>query len=163
MRSLRAAREALCLVSTVAIFTAGCGGHAANPVDRYMLGDEKKSCEALYAEMAQIDEDIVLKNKEKDNRDVTNIVCFVAGIFIIVPFFFMDVKGSQEVEIDALRSRKNALQIIFTDKGCTPPEVKPPEAESKKRVMLCPENEVLPAVSSAATLAWMPVAPSRAA
>jgi hypothetical protein len=33
----------------------------------------------------------------------------------------MDTKGSQEVEIEAMRARKNALKIIFADKDCSAP------------------------------------------
>jgi hypothetical protein len=123
MKLSRLATKALCLVLTVAIFLGGCGGHTANPVDRYTLGDEKKSCNALYAEMAQLDQDAIRKKKEKDNRDVMNVVCFVTGFLVIVPWFFINAKGSQEVELEALRARKKALEIIFTEKNCTPPEI----------------------------------------
>lgn len=122
MNRLQLWRKCLCLVLVPVIFIAGCGGHAANPVDRYMLGDEKKSCNALYAEVSQIDQEITLKNQDKKERDTWNIIFFVGGWFLIVPWFFMDPKGSQEVEIDALRARKKALTILFNEKNCAPPE-----------------------------------------
>jgi hypothetical protein len=114
-------KKSLCLVLCVSIFIAGCGGQTANPVDRYISGDEGKSCNSLFAEMAQIDTEIREKKADKDHRDTMNIVCFVTGLFIIVPFFFMDVKGSQEVEIDALTARKKALMNIYNDKNCSAP------------------------------------------
>jgi hypothetical protein len=124
-----------------------------------MLGDEKKSCGAIYdacvksgdrqkktaisthqqgqrkplstfgggiiyTEVAGIDKEILEKNHKKSNRDFWNVVLFIGGCVIIVPFFFIDCKGSYEVEIDALKARKNSLQIIFQDKACpTPSEV----------------------------------------
>jgi hypothetical protein len=100
------------------VFVAGCGGHSANPVDRYMLGDEKKSCNALYAEVANIDKEIALKDRSKTNRDTWNVIFFVTGFLVIVPWFFIDSKGSQEVEIEAFKARKNALQILYADKNC---------------------------------------------
>jgi hypothetical protein len=123
MDGLQLWRKCLCVVLVPVIFIAGCGGHAANPVDRYMLGDEKKSCNALYAEVSQIDKEIDLKNQDKKNRDTWNIIFFVGGFFVIAPWFFMDVKGAHEVEIDALEARKKALMILFNEKNCTPPEI----------------------------------------
>ena len=123
MKKSRWPQKFLCVGLAFTIFIAGCGGHAANPVDRYMLGDEKKSCNGLYAEVSQIDQEIVLKNKSKDNRDTWNIIEFVTGFVLIVPWFFMDVKGSHEVELEALQARKKALMILFHEKNCTPPEI----------------------------------------
>mgnify|MGYP000686601389 FL=1 len=114
-------KSILCVLLSMSIFLSGCGGNAPNPVDRYMMGDEDKSCNALYAEVSQLDDESILKNREKDNRDTWNIVLFVGGLFIIVPFFFMDVKNSQETEIDAIQARKKALMNIFHDKDCKSP------------------------------------------
>ncbi len=111
-------KKTLSVVLCFTILLAGCGGHSANPVDRYMPGDERKSCNALHAEMSQLDSEIAIKRNEKDKRDTMNIICFVTGLFIIVPFFFMDVKGSYEVEIQAVQARKKALLIIFNEKNC---------------------------------------------
>jgi len=117
-------RKSICLLLTMSTFSlslTGCGGHNANPVDRYMLKDESKSCNALYAEVANIDTEIALKNRSKTDRDIWNVVFFVTGFLVIVPWFFIDSKGSQEVEMEALKSRKNALQILYGDKNCGTP------------------------------------------
>ncbi len=111
-------KEAICILLSMSIFLSGCGGHAANPVDRYMLGDEKKSCNSLYAEVSQLDDEIILKNKEITDRETWNIILFVGGFFIIVPWFFIDCKKSQEVELDALKARKTALMNYYYEKGC---------------------------------------------
>jgi hypothetical protein len=133
---IRLWKKSLCVVLVFTIFIAGCGGHAANPVDRYMLGDEKKSCDALYTEVSQIDREAVLKNRQKDDRDTWNIIFFVTGFIVIVPWFFIDLKGSQEVESEALQARKKALQIIFSEKNCTPPGIKATEKQQKEQTKL---------------------------
>lgn len=124
MSELKLWEKLLCVLLSYTIFIAGCGGHSPVPVDRYMPGDENKSCNSLYSEMAQLDQEIVLKNNEKDGRDTWNIILFVTGFLVIVPWFFMDVKGAQEVELSALQARKKALMNIFNDKDCTAPEAK---------------------------------------
>lgn len=107
------------VVSVSLVFSlllVGCGGHAPNPVDRYMLGDEKKSARALYAEVANVDQEIVLKKQAKTSRDVWNGIFFVTGFLVIVPWFFIDTKGSHEVEIAALKARKQQLMILHAEK-----------------------------------------------
>ncbi len=122
MKKLLLNQKFLCVALVFSIFITGCGGHAANPVDRYSPGDEKKSCNALYAELSQIDKEIVLKNQKKKDRDTWNTIFFVSGFLVIVPWFFIDSKGSIEVEVDALHARENALKVIFAEKDCSPPE-----------------------------------------
>jgi hypothetical protein len=131
MKEPKVWKKSLCVMLVFTIFIAGCGGHNANPVERHVPGDEKKSCPALHAEVAQIDNEIVLKNKQKGERDMWNIIFFASGFFIIVPWFFIDAKGSQETEAEALQARKKALQIIMAEKDCAPPEVKQSEKQQK--------------------------------
>ncbi len=114
-------RKLLCVLLAYAIFIAGCGGHNANPVDRHMLGDENKSCNALYTEVSNIDTEVALKNRSKTDRDIWNVIFFATGFLVIVPWFFIDAKGSQEVEIEALKARKNALQTMYADRSCGTP------------------------------------------
>ena len=103
----------------VMVSCMGCGGSAPNPVDRYMIGDEDKSCRALYAEVSNIDGEIVLKNKKITDREIWNVLLFAGGCFVIVPWFFIDCKKSYEVEIAALKARKNWLETVFADKNCS--------------------------------------------
>ena len=116
-------QKLMSLFLVLTLFIVGCGGTAPNPVDRYQPGDEKKSCNALYSEMNHLDEEIVLKKNKKTGRDVWNVIFFITGFLVIVPWFFIDAKGSHEVEIEALKARKNALTVIFSDKDCSPPSV----------------------------------------
>ena len=117
-------KKCVSLVLANALFLVGivgCAGSAPNPVQRYQPGDEKRSCNALFAEFSSIDQEVVLKNKKKGQRDFLNVLWFIGGVFVIVPFFFIDAKGSYEVEVDALKARKTQLEILFAEKNCSPP------------------------------------------
>lgn len=118
-------KRSVCLVLANCIFLitlAGCGGQAANPVARYQPGDEKRSCNAWYSEIKASEDEVVVKNRKKTDRDIWNVIFFATGFLVIVPFFFIDSKGSYEVEIAALKARKIHLETFFADKDCSVPE-----------------------------------------
>ena len=106
------------LLSSCFLFI-GCGGHAPNCIDRYMPGDERRSCASMYAEIQALENDIEEKKAEKTTRDIFNVIWVVGGVFVIVPFFFMDLKGSHEAEIEAFGDRQKQMKIFFADKGCS--------------------------------------------
>lgn len=112
-------RGSICVLLASCFFFIGCGGHQPNCVDRYMPGDEKRSCSSTYAEIQSLENNIKEKKSEKATRDIFNVIYVVGGILIIVPFFFMDLKGSQEAEIEAYQARKDQMKIFFADKGCS--------------------------------------------
>ncbi len=123
-------------MSVFNLILVGCGGQAARTVDRYMPGDEKKSCATLLAEIVMLDDEMVKKEQKRKDRDFWNTAEFVGGCFVIVPFFFMDSKGSHEIEYEALQSRKKMLKILFAEKGCSvaEPSVTPVAKETAKTI-----------------------------
>lgn len=120
-------------VLIIAVFFVGCGGRVANPILVYMPGDEKRSCGSLQAEMAQIQSDIARMLPQSDKFGY-NALCVVGGVLVIVPFFFMDLKDAEKIEIEALRRRYNRLSIIASEKDCEViPAIVEIEAEKKAR------------------------------
>jgi hypothetical protein len=95
----------------------GCGRRTANPILGLQFGDRKKSCEALELEMSQIQQEItrLLPDTEKTAK---NVILGIAGLWLIVPWFFMDFTEAEEMEINAFRQRHNQLGLIALDKGC---------------------------------------------
>jgi len=51
-------KKLLCILLAVSVFYTGCAGREANPIPAYLPGDENRSCQALKAEMAQIQADM---------------------------------------------------------------------------------------------------------
>jgi len=84
----------------------------------YQPGDENKSCVSLKAEIANIDKQITRKKAQKSKQESDNVLWFIAGCFILVPWFFMDLKENEKPEIDALQARKDALLVIAAEKEC---------------------------------------------
>lgn len=106
-------------ITISSIFLSGCAGSNPNPTDRYMPGDEKRSCQSLYAETQNIHNEIELRNKKIKERDTWNVVFFITGFLVIVPWFLIDCKNSHETEIAAYRERENNLKVIFAEKNCS--------------------------------------------
>lgn len=111
-------KKLLCLLLCVSIFTVGCAGTAPNPISMYYVGDENKGCNALKAEIAGIDKQVQTRVARQNSKGWTNTIYFVTGWFIIVPWFFIDVKGAEQVEIDAYQQRKDALLVMAAEKNC---------------------------------------------
>ena len=95
----------------------GCAGRTPNPVASYELGDDKKSCNALKAELTNTDADIQRKLPDVDKTG-QNVALGVTGAFFIVPLFFMDFSKADQIEVEALRRRHNSLVILASEKGC---------------------------------------------
>ncbi len=98
-------------------FLTACAGRPANPVMVDQVGDNKKSCATLEAEMKGVQSEIQRLLPESD-KSGKNIGLGVAGAFLLIPLFFMDLTESEKIEINAYRQRYNRLQILATEKKC---------------------------------------------
>jgi len=105
-------------VAALFFFMAGCAGRTASPVTEYQYGDDNKSCKHLRAEIAQINNDIVIKNNAKHNVALANIGIFIVGLFFIPIWLAMNVKNANGIEAEALQRRHNALLRYAADKQC---------------------------------------------
>lgn len=104
-------------IALSAVLLLGCAGRDAHPVSTYQYGDEKKSCKALEMDLDLTEENIqrLLPESKKTGK---NVALGVAGAFLIVPWFFMDLTKSEKIELEALRKRYNQLLVISEDKNC---------------------------------------------
>ena len=128
-------REMLCIVLCFAIFFAGCAGRTANPVPLYIPGDENRGCESLKTEVVQLQKDMSAMLPKTDKFG-TNTLWATAGVFLIVPFFFMDFKDAEKIEFEAMRQRHNRLLTYLETKNCDVNDItaKPiPSLEQQKK------------------------------
>ncbi len=114
---------------------SACAGRPANPVMVDQVGDNRKTCPALEAEMKGVQAEIQRLLPESD-KSGKNIGLGVAGAFLLVPLFFMDLTESEKIEINAYRQRYNRLNILATEKKCSFAEIATDaqlEKESEKK------------------------------
>ncbi len=114
---INVAKNALCVMLANMFLFIGCAGRDGNPIPAYRPGDEKRNCISLQTEMAQLDADIQ-RLVPKANKGPYNTIMFIGGLFVIVPFFFMDVKNGEKVELQACRQRYNSLALFAAQNGC---------------------------------------------
>jgi hypothetical protein len=110
-------KNMICILLCFLIFLGGCAGREANPVKMYYPGDEKRGCQSLIAEMAQIQKEMDIL-RPKTNKFASNALWATAGVFVIFPFFFMDMKDAEKIEYDAYARRYNRLLIMAAEKDC---------------------------------------------
>ena len=110
-------KQAMCVFLSFVVILSGCAGRQANPVPIYLPGDENRSCQGYMTEIAQLEADMdrILPDTSKFGQ---NALCVAGGIFLIVPFFFMDLKNADKIEWEALRKRRNRLLVYAAEKGC---------------------------------------------
>lgn len=129
------------LIGLIAIgmVVSGCAGREPNPVALYQYGDEKKPCPHLKAEISELQSDIQRKIKKCDNTQGKNVALGVTGAILFWPaLFFMDLSDADQVELEALRKRHNALVRLCIDKKCgfdyqEMAKIKPEVSEDGKR------------------------------
>jgi hypothetical protein len=107
-----------CSIFISSLFVAGCAGRTANPVSAYMPGDDKRSCNALKTEYSDNETTIKTLQQEEKTKGVWNVTCFITGFLVIVPWFLMDLKDAQKIEIEALNKRNSNLKIMASDRNC---------------------------------------------
>jgi hypothetical protein len=101
---------------------SACAGRPANPVMVDQVGDNRKTCPILEAEMKGVQAEIQRLLPESD-KSGKNIGLGVAGAIFLIPLFFMDLTESEKIEINAYRQRYNRLNILATEKKCAFAEV----------------------------------------
>ena len=113
----------LAVVTTTSVFlVAACGGRRPDPVAAYKIGDNNLSCDGIRAEQSFINQQVATLIPES-KKTGKNVALATAGVFLIVPFFFMDVSDAERVDIEAYQKRYQALDEIAIQKGCDKPSV----------------------------------------
>ncbi len=114
-------KKRICAVVASMLFASGCAGSGPNPVARYSPQDERRTCDSLQAELKANEKEVAKKTAEQTNKTNQNLILGASGVFLIAPWFFMDLKGKEAGETEALERRNAALRRIAAVKGCNAP------------------------------------------
>lgn len=99
---------------------SACAGRKPNPVAEIQNGDAALSCTELGNEITANSKAIEGLIEEKNAKTTQNVVAGTAGVFLLVPFFFMDMKGAAGDEARAYQRRNEGLVTRYNSKGCKP-------------------------------------------
>lgn len=121
------------LISAIVVIAmlSACAGRQAVLVPLDQAGDNQRSCAAVEMEMTQIQSEMRKLIPESD-KTAKNVGLGIAGAFLIVPWFFMDLKDSEKAEINAYQQRYNKLSVIAKEKNCSFQQVTPDSNQAKK-------------------------------
>ena len=99
------------------VFLTACGGRAANPIPQYQVDDEEMTCEEIKVEMAHINAQVeqLIPESKKTGK---NVALGAAGLFLIFPWFFMDMSSAEKTEIKAYQSRYLAMEKLYKKRNC---------------------------------------------
>ncbi len=167
-------KKIIAVLLAVSILTTGCASTPANPVPIAQVGDETKPCDAIINEMQQM---ITAQDKAAADRDKqigTNAALGVTGIFLIVPWFFMDLGATASVEQKAAAARYQRLQQMAVDRKCTGIPVMKPDPnttansdassnESNSSALSSQSSNVQAQSQNVITQSPQPVSPSQSA
>ena len=118
MKTVKGMVLGLSLLLILSLFV-GCMGHTPVLVDQYQYGDEKLSCDALKSKISGIDEQVGLKERQRNSKLAGNAAITTAGVLLFPPaLLFLDSKSDEKAEISALLNRRESLWNIYYGKSC---------------------------------------------
>jgi len=93
--------------------------HSSRPVESFCYGDDRKSCEALQAEITDIEKQVETKRDQHNQIIAANIFITIIGLVIFFPLLFaIDTRSEPLIEIEAFIKRRETLGIIAKDSKC---------------------------------------------
>lgn len=120
-------KKIIAVLLSISIILSGCASTPANPVPIAQVGDDTKTCDAIINEMQQMISAQEKAAADRNSQVGTNVALGVVGVFLIVPWFFMDLGASASVEQKAAAARFQRLQQMAADKKCTGVPVMKPD------------------------------------
>lgn len=100
-------------------FLSACMQTKPNPIPLSQSGDETKSCSTILHEMQEAQKVKQAARKDRNTQIGTNAALGVTGIFLLVPWFFIDTSNAHTVDMNAAESRFNRLYAMGIEKKCT--------------------------------------------
>ena len=110
-------KNTICAIMCATILVA-CVGRAPQLIPSVQPNDKRLACNQIEAEIIQRQNSLLDLETEKANRQKRNIGMGIAGFFLIIPWFFMDLGTAPETEATAINKRLNTLKRYANTKDC---------------------------------------------
>ncbi len=107
------------LIASILIVTVltACAGRTPMPVDAMKVTDKELTCEQIQNELLLSNNEISRLSVDAD-KTAKNVALGIAGWFLIIPWFFMDLKNAEKHEMEGHRQRVNTLNLLYMNKKC---------------------------------------------
>ena len=99
------------------LFLVGCAGKTAQPIRVIEITDSSLTCPQLLAQIYNLERGGAELAGQTDKQG-KNAALAVAGSLVIVPYFFMDLKQGEAVELNAVRARHMHLSKLYQTNKC---------------------------------------------
>lgn len=113
MRKLFLVLLVICFLSMVS-----CAGRDPVLVDINRDTDSTMTCDQINTEITQNESEIMEKYYIGKKKTSETVGAAVAGYFVIIPFFFMDLKKAEYKEMGALQERRNHIIQLSKNNNC---------------------------------------------
>src|SRR5690242_17580072 len=118
MRLALALNKRVASLLIVSLISASCAHTTPNPVALAQVGDDTKTCDGIANEMQQMVNTQTEAAGERNKQIGGNVALGIAGAFLIVPWFFMDLGNAATVEEKAAQARYQRLAQMQADRKC---------------------------------------------
>ncbi|HFC8542753.1 hypothetical protein [Neisseria weaveri] len=103
----------------IATILSACTHRTANPIPISQADDASKSCSAILSEMQEMKNASLTAEGDRNAQVGKNVVLGVTGIFLLVPWFFMDTGNAATVEQRAAEARYRRLLDMANERKCS--------------------------------------------
>lgn len=101
----------------ILLLLMGCAGKTAQPIRVIEVTDSDLACDNILKQIYNLEEMGAILSGKTD-KQVKNAALAAAGYITIVPYFFMDLKEGEAVELNAVRARHMHLTKLYQKKNC---------------------------------------------
>lgn len=121
-------KKVIALILVFSVTFMGCASRSPNPIPVAQVGDETKTCDAITNEMQQMMDAKLIAEGDGNTQVGKNVALGITGVFLIVPWFFMDLGNASTIEQRAAQARFQRLQQMAVDKKCPNVPIMKPDA-----------------------------------
>jgi hypothetical protein len=103
------------------LLLTACAGREAHPVTVTRITDSALDCMSIAREFEANEARVIATVRERDGQNMKNAALAAGAVIFLPTLFFMDLKGPERIELQALRARNQVLMQLAAYKRCPMP------------------------------------------